>query len=116
MSCVLRIRLLVILTLALVVGPHAFAQVSDNCPSGFTGSDRKAIKNRSASAGASYSKMNGGSIVYAKNWFDLACGWDPNLPANISTIKSTYKSKTIDGVEDQRIKLRGYLVGFKKDA
>lgn len=104
------------LLIALLAARASWAGITDNCPAGFAGTDRKPVKTRSTSAGSSYTKVNGGSPITAKKWFDLTCAWDDEFPAGLSSAdKATYKNKTFPAIENQKITLTGYLLSIKKD-
>jgi len=71
-----------ILSFALLLGLPIVrhAQVfSNNCSLKFAGSFRKAIKNRTAAAGANHTIHNDGQPITLDDWFGLVCSFDSKL-------------------------------------
>ena len=98
--------------LALLLALSVFAQAqafSNDCSLIFKGSYRKAVKNRKAADGANYTVHNNGDAISVKDWFDLVCGFDPQLKGkNITT-----STKAMNGFETVKVTLEGFLLGAR---
>jgi len=103
-------RLLSAIVLAAMLAATTQAQAfSNDCSLSFKGSYRKAVKNRKAADGATYTNHNNGDAITVAEWFDLVCGFDPQLKGkNITT-----STKVINGVETVKVSLEGFLLGAK---
>src|SRR5262249_13959560 len=101
-------RILSALALAMAMAAITQAQAfSDDCSFSFTGSYRKAVKNRKAADGATYTSHNNGNAITVAKWFNLVCGFDPKLRGN----NITTSTKVINDVETVKVALEGFLLG-----
>lgn len=98
--------LVLFLGMSVVARAQAF---SEDCNLTFQGKYRKAVKNRQAADGASYTIHNNGNPISVKQWFTLACGFD----AKIKGKKIMTGTKTLVGVETIQVTLEGFLLGAK---
>ena len=96
-----------VLWAALCVSLVLCGKEPDDCTLQFKGKARKAVKLRSAAAGANYTSHNSGNPVTVSEWFQLVCSLDPKVPNKVP------KSKAIAGAETVRVTLRGYLLAAR---
>src|SRR5262249_53816341 len=100
-------RILSALVLAAMLAAITQAQAfSNDCSLSFKGSYRKAVKNRKAADGTNYTNHNNGNAINVADWFDLVCGFDPQVRGrNITT-----STKVINGIETTKVTLEGFLL------
>jgi hypothetical protein len=81
----------------------------DDCTLKFHGDGRRAVKLRTSSDGAKYSRVNAGRPMTVQQWYTMTCALDPKLPRRIPA------AKPMPGIETQTVSLEGYLVAAKFD-
>jgi hypothetical protein len=93
---------------AFVLATSALAGEPDNCSLKFTGSDRKAVKNRPVTTAQkeNYTKFNGGSPISVDKWYEHVCEMDGQLPE----LKEISQTKPLPGIETVEITVRGFIV------
>src|SRR5262245_5036010 len=92
--------------LAAITQAQAF---SNDCSLSFKGSYRKAVKNRKAADGTNYTNHNNGNAIKVADWFNLVCGFDPQLKGK----SITTSTNVIDGIETTKVSLEGFLLGAR---
>jgi hypothetical protein len=104
-----RSRLILSLPILLALSAVGQAQAfSNDCSLQFAGSFRKAVKNRPAAAGATYTVHNDGQPITVADWFGLVCGFDPKLnQKNITTGTPVLKDF------ETKVTLEGFLLAAR---
>src|SRR5258708_2311069 len=97
-----------IITFGLILSHQSFGGEPDNCSLKFTGSDRKAIKNRPVTTAEkeNYSKFNGGNAITVDKWYEHVCELDGQLP----DLKDISQTKPLPEIETVEITVRGYIL------
>ena len=87
----------------------ALAQEPDDCSLKFTGSDRKAVKNRPVDTASKqgYTSVNEGNSITVPAWYDMVCEMDGQLPHHLTEISQT---KALPDVETIEGTVRGFIL------
>lgn len=102
------VLLLLIIVGPMIVGNHVvFAQAADDCSWTYAGSDRAAVKNRSATQRST--QVNRGRSITVGGWYDLVCPLGNQVPPK----SEISEDRPIPGLETMKVILRGFILTVK---